>query len=196
MRDFEEVQGTKDTKSEQYEQAKPKIATGMQGKVSDPTAQYIVPLSQDEAGTASGGISEDEQPKESQDNLGDWTDHGIVDVPVADLPWPENVNGSEDFNPNKLSYEDAHQATKRYEDMKPLIDRGYKGEDFSQFDKDQGLPYSEGQRRVYDLFHGSQPIKVGKIDEQYFIDGGNHRVYMAKKLGLKRIPARLKEKLP
>ena len=124
----------------------------------------------------------------------DWIDRGIQDVPVANLAQPDGVSGPEDFD-HHISYEDAMRATRRYQKMQPLIAQGYTGDDFSAEDEAAGVPYEQGKRRVYDLYHGSQPIRVLKDGAQYEAESGRHRVYAAKEVGLETVPARVFEKV-
>lgn len=123
-----------------------------------------------------------------------WSEWEMTNVPVADLPWPENVHGPEDFN-HHITYEDAVQVTQRLEKMKPLIDQGYAADDFSALDQNQGLDYVHGQRRIYDLYFGSQAIRVSKDENGYDIDHGHHRIFVAKEQRIDWLPVKLKEKL-
>ena len=125
----------------------------------------------------------------------EWKDQGMQNVPVKDLPNPEGVTRSEDFD-HHISYEDAIQATKQYQEMQPEIARGTTGEDFSARDQANGLDYEHGQRRVYDLFHGSDPIRLDKNGDHYDIVSGRHRIFAAKEVGLEKVPAHVIEKLP
>ena len=124
-----------------------------------------------------------------------WEDRGIIDVPVADLPQPEGVDGPQDFN-HHIKYEDAVSATRTVQEMKPQIDAGYTSDDFADLDKAKGLNYEHGQQRVYDLYYGSDPIAVDKDGDKYDIVSGRHRIFAAKEIGLDFIPARVKEKVP
>lgn len=123
-----------------------------------------------------------------------WEDRGIIDVPVADLPQPEGVNGPQDFD-HHITYPDAVAASRQMQAMKPQIDGGYKSDDFAALDKKNGLDYANGQQRVYDLFYGSDPVSVTKDGNKYDIDSGRHRIFIAKEAGYDTIPARVREKV-
>ena len=123
-----------------------------------------------------------------------WEDRGIIDVPVADLPEPEGVNGPQDFD-HHIAYEDAVLATRQLQEMKPQIDGGYKSDDFADLDKSKGLEYAEGQQRVYDLYYGNDPVALDKDGNKYDIVSGRHRIFVAKENGYDTIPARVKEKV-
>jgi hypothetical protein len=112
----------------------------------------------------------------------DWVDHGIIDVKVADLPWPEGVTSPADFE--RISWEDAQAATLRLPEIQKQLSAGVQPDDLTADD-----------HRVYGLYYGGQPVKLALINGEYDIDGGRHRVYAAKALGLETLPARVKEKL-
>lgn len=123
-----------------------------------------------------------------------WEDRGIIDVPVADLPQPEGVNGPQDFD-HHITYPDAVAASRQLQEMKPQIDGGYKSDDFAALDRKNGLDYAGGRQRVYDLFYGGDPVSVTKDGNKYDIDSGRHRIYIAKEAGYDTIPARVREKV-
>ena len=124
----------------------------------------------------------------------DWVDRGIQDVPVTDLPAPEGVNSPEDFD-HHISYDDAVASLQRLEEMKPLIEKGYTSEDFAKLDKAAGLSYEHGRQRIYDLYYGSDAICLNKDGDSYDIVHGRHRIFAAKRLGLKTVPARVIERV-
>ncbi len=123
----------------------------------------------------------------------DWIDHGIVDVPVADLPMPEDVNSPDDFN-HHISWEDARSATQALPQIQQEVNAGKTADDFSKEDEQNNLDWQHGRRRIYDLYYGSDPVALDKIGDEYQINSGRHRVYAAKVCGLETIPARLMEK--
>lgn len=123
-----------------------------------------------------------------------WEDRGIVDVPVADLPQPEGVNGPQDFD-HHISYSDAVRANEQLQTMKPQIDSGYKSDDFADLDKKNGLDYANGQQRVYDLYYGSDPVTLDKDGNNYDIVSGRHRIFIAQESGNDYIPALVREKV-
>lgn len=124
----------------------------------------------------------------------EWIDRGIIDVPVNNLPNPENVEGPEDFN-HHISWEDAQAATKKLPEIQKQVQAGKTGDDFSQEDLQTGKDYPQGNRRIYDLYYGSDPVVLDKEGENYTIISGRHRIFAAKESGLETIPARVKEKV-
>lgn len=123
-----------------------------------------------------------------------WEDKGIVDVPVKDLPRPDGVNSPQDFN-HHISYPDTVEAFDELQKMKPLIDKGYTGDNFALIDRESGVDYANGQQRFYDLFYGNDAIKVNKDGNQYDIINGRHRIFVAKEKGYDSIPAHVTEKI-
>lgn len=124
----------------------------------------------------------------------EWKDHGIVDVPVADLPDPDGVSSPQDFD-HHISWEDAQSATKQLPDIQKQIAEGKSADDFSAEDQAAGLEYSQGKRRLYDLYYGSDPVTLDKDGSEYDIVSGRHRIFSAKELGLETIPAHVREKV-
>jgi hypothetical protein len=122
-----------------------------------------------------------------------WEDKGVIDVPVADLPDPEGVESPQDFD-HHITWEDAQSATKQLPEIQDLVKNGKTGDDFSTEDQAAGLDYAHGKRRVYDLYYGSNPVRLDKDGDHYDIVSGRHRIYAAKELGLSTVPARVKEK--
>ncbi len=124
----------------------------------------------------------------------EWKDLGIVNVPIADLPDPEDVTGPDDFN-HHITWEDAKSATLQLPQIQKEVAAGKTGDDFSAEDEAAGLDWQNGRRRVYDLYYSNtNPIRVDKVGDQYSINSGRHRIFAAKELGLTTIPARVMEK--
>jgi hypothetical protein len=122
-----------------------------------------------------------------------WIDHGIIDVPVANLPAPEGVSNPADFD-HHIQWEDAESATKRLPELQKEVKSGKTGDDFASEDLASGKDYAQGKRRIYDLYYGSDPVVLDKAGEKYDIVSGRHRIFAAKELGLDTIPARVREK--
>ena len=136
-----------------------------------------------------------EKPQTSlPEKKSEWVDHGIVNVPVADLPDPDGVSGPQDFN-HHISWEDAKAASGKLPDLQKQIAAGKTGDDFSAQDQANGLDYAHGTRKFYDLYYGSDPVVLNKVGNDYDIVSGRHRIFAAKDQGLETIPAWVKEKL-
>lgn len=124
----------------------------------------------------------------------EWVDRGIIDVPVADLPIPEGVSNTSDFN-HHITWEDARTATSQLPDIQAEVKGGKTDEDFSKDDEKDGQSWQTGKRRIYDLFYGNDPVVLDKDGDQYTIVSGRHRIFAAKELGLETIPAKVTEKV-
>ncbi len=118
----------------------------------------------------------------------------IIEVPVADLPTPERVQGPQDFN-HHITYADAKLHTQQLNEVVlPWVHAGAVGDDFKALDQALGHvnesgATANGYYETYRLFYGNAPIVVGSTpDGGLDITGGRHRIYMAKELGLTTLP--------
>lgn len=116
----------------------------------------------------------------------------IQELPVAELPDPEGVQGPQDFN-HHITYEDAKLHTQQLNEIVvPWVRAGAVGEDFRALDQSLGKDPHNGYYETYRLFYGNEPIAVGRTSEGSLdITGGRHRIYMAKEQGLQKLPVRL-----
>ena len=126
---------------------------------------------------------------------GDWVDRGIVDVPVAALPEPEGVEDASDFE--KATPEELKVGLMRLQEMKPMIEsgEGANTDYWREFDRQRGLVHPHGYLKVYESFYGSDAIRLDKDGDRYDIVWGRHRIFMAKRMGIDTLPARVKEKV-
>ncbi len=124
----------------------------------------------------------------------EWVDRGIIDVPVKDLPAPDDVNSPDDFH-HHISWDDAKTASEQLPGIQADVNAGKTAEDFSREDENNGLDWKSGNRRIYDLYYGNDPVVVDKDGNDYTIVSGRHRIFIAKELGLETIPAKVIEKV-
>ena len=110
----------------------------------------------------------------------DWIDHGIVDVPVADLPMPEDVNSPDDFN-HHISWEDARSATQALPQIQQEVNAGKTADDFSKEDEQNNLDWQHGRRRIYDLYYGCLLYTSDAADDLLCVDLGGRRIIYKKK---------------
>lgn len=75
--------------------------------------------------------------------------------------------------------------------MKLTIDAGVgKNSDYwSMHDYKKGLDYPNGYLRVYEAFYGNDAIRLENFNNQWNIINGRHRIWMAKQMGIKIVPA-------
>lgn len=123
-----------------------------------------------------------------------WIDRGIISVSVEDLPNPEGISGDADFK--KVSSEDMQKGLLQLQEIQTAIKTGsgVDGDYWTQVDNSKGLEYEHGYRRIYDAFFGEGAIKLTKVGNSYDITNGRHRIWLAKRMGLKTLPARVTEK--
>lgn len=118
-----------------------------------------------------------------------WVEQGIIDVPLEQIDTSDSsVQGAQDFR--KVSHDDMVAGLQKLEQVvRPAVQNGADGDYFSALDAEQGLEYANGYRRIYDAFYGGTPIRLEKVGERYQVTNGQHRLFVARKLGLNSIPA-------
>lgn len=134
------------------------------------------------------------QGKLPAESTSDWVDHGIIDVPVVNLPKPEDIAGPQDFD-HHITWEDAKNTTAELPKLQSEVQAGKTRDDFHEEDCRRGLDYEHGRERLFDLFYGSDPIVLDKVGDNYTIVSGRHRIFAAKEAKLDTIPARVREKI-
>ena len=123
-----------------------------------------------------------------------WMELGIQDVEIHKLPNIEEITGEKDFG--KVPKDVMEAGIKRYSEMKQIIDSGEGNhrEYWEKIDKEKGLEYSNGYQRIYESFHGSDPIRIERDGDKHTIINGRHRVWLAKQMGIKTLPASIVER--
>ena len=132
--------------------------------------------------------------KETDASRGVWVDTGIHNIPINKIDLSDSyVNGPEDFQ--HVPYSEMVRGVRILEnEVRPAVEQGADNEHFRELDQQRGVDYAHGTQRVYETFYGGEPIKLNKIGDRYVIDGGYHRLYVAKELRLDSIPARVLER--
>ncbi|MGB0383839.1 MAG: hypothetical protein ACPGWR_03365 [Ardenticatenaceae bacterium] len=150
------------------------------------TLQSYVAMSAPSSGGASLGASS--SPTDTPTNA-KWVEQGIIDVPIEQIDTSESsVQGAQDFR--KVSHDQMVAGLQKLEEVvRPAVQNGVDGDYFSELDAEQGLEYANGYRCIYDAFYGSEPIRLEKVGESYQVTNGQHRLFVARQLGLKNIPA-------
>lgn len=125
----------------------------------------------------------------------EWVDRGIQDVPVNQVDLSDSsVENPDDFS--KVSHSEMVEGfIKLQRVVRPSVEQGADGDYFSRMDQEQGLDYQHGYQRVYDAFYGDSAIRLGKVDDNYDVTNGYHRLAVARELGFKTVPARVIEKV-
>lgn len=131
-----------------------------------------------------------DQARESE-----WVDQGMRDVPVADLPNPTDIHNASDWR--KLSQAEMRAGLARFQEMRPTIENGAgaNSDYWADRDTELGLDYEHGYQRVYDAFyHDSDKIRLTKDGDDYDVINGQHRIWLAKELGIDTLPANVVER--
>ena len=130
-----------------------------------------------------------EQPGRSE-----WVDAGVQEVPVADLPEPDDIRDENDFR--KVSEGEMRAGLERLQEMRPAIEsgEGSNSDYWARFDEQRGLDYEHGYRRIYDAFYGHDAIRLARDGDRYDIINGRHRIWLAQRMGIGTLPARVIER--
>lgn len=163
------------------------------------TDRHNQPLDAMKAKRGKDNISQlTEQMEENilHDKPKEWRDIGIVNVAVSDLPDPEGIEGSRDFQ--KLSMEEMELGLNRLQEIQTTIDRGegHNSEHWAEVDRQKGIDFENGYQNIYEVFYSDQSkiknIRVNKLGETYQIENGRHRIWLAKRMGFKTLPMRVR----
>lgn len=134
-----------------------------------------------------------EQPDDRSESK--WVDCGIQEVPVNQIDTSDmtHVNTPDDFN--KVSYEEMKDGFHKLDTVvRPEVEKGTTGDTFYELDKKQNLDYANGYQRVYDAFYGGDAIQLEKDGDDYQVINGAHRLYVAEQLGVRSVPAHVRER--
>jgi len=123
-----------------------------------------------------------------------WVNKGINNVKLSELPDVDGISGASDFK--KVSMNEMKDGLQKLKHINNVMNQGNGNDSFywSEFDKQKNLSYSDGYQRIYEAFYGGSAIKVTKDGNQYSITNGRHRIWLAKQLGIKLLPAIVVEK--
>lgn len=174
----------------------------IQGMKSHPDTSGQIPASTIHPGEYSptAAISNNSSTKEEQASTkfstsdSRWMELGIQDVEIQKLPDIEEITGEKDFG--KVSKDAMEAGIKRYSEMKQIIDSGEGNhrEYWAKIDKAKGLEYSNGYQRIYESFYGNDPIRIERDGDKHTVINGRHRVWLAKQMGIKTLPASIVER--
>jgi hypothetical protein len=108
-------------------------------------------------------------------------------IEVDKLPVPD-ITSDDEFK--KISVEHCTEHLRQLEEtVEPWINTGSVREDFEALDAQLGRDSTDQTRyvRTFELFFGGDPI----IIDGSRIISGRHRIYLARKLGIPRLPVRV-----
>jgi len=99
-----------------------------------------------------------------------------------------SVTGPQHFH--KVSPQDMIEGFQKLQQVvMPAVAQGADGDYFAHLDTAQGLAYVHGYQRIFDVFYGDEAIRLEKLGGTYHIINGQHRLFLARQLGIKAIPA-------
>jgi len=136
----------------------------------------------------------DTSSMEGDSSADKWIDAGIQNVPLTKIDLSDsNVKGPEDCK--KTSYDEMIKEFDVLEkEVRPAVEKGATADYFRTRDRVCGLDH-HNSLRIYDAFYGHNSIRLNKIDENnYKVENGYHRLYVAQELSLPTVPARVIEK--
>jgi len=124
---------------------------------------------------------------------GQWVERGVAMVDVVNLPMPEDISNALDFQ--KIPVDEMKAGLKMLQEMLPIIESGVGAskEYWAKRDNELGLDYPNGYLRIYEAFYGHDAIRVEKSGNNYDIVNGRHRVWLAKQMGISKLPMSLVE---
>jgi len=125
----------------------------------------------------------------------EWADRGIQMINIGDLPKTEGVEGEGDFK--KVSMDNVRFGLQRLQEMRYFIDNGTgnNSDYWAKLDQERGFEYFNGYQRIYDAFYGGSAIRIEKLGNDFTIINGQHRVWMARQMGIDQLPVHLVEKI-
>jgi hypothetical protein len=114
---------------------------------------------------------------------------GIIAVALGDIDLSSiNVHGPQDFR--KVSYEEMLVGVERFDrEVRPAVEGGATKEYFEKQDTASGVDYERGLTRLYDAFYGTEAIRLERVDGRHIPVNGEHRLFIARQLGLSSLPA-------
>lgn len=128
-------------------------------------------------------------------NVGRFVERGTVPLRVGTVPTQAIAISASDFV--KCPLETMLAGVVRYDrEVRPAILLGHSRDYFRALDRATGVAYADGLEKLFDVFHGSDPIRVVKMrDGSIDVLSGRHRLYAARTAGIDRIPVSLSEEL-
>ena len=140
------------------------------------------------------------QPSRPSQNAGQpakslFRELGIVSVQVAAIDVSDStVRSAADFA--KVSYEEMLEGVQRFvAEVQPKVGQGAGADYFFQKDCEEGRDYEHGLQRLFDAFYGDGRIRLTRLGSRYVITNGQHRVFIARQLGLATLPASVAEQI-
>ena len=121
----------------------------------------------------------------------------LEDVPIDKIDLSDShVHDLSDFGGKGVTYDDIVEGFRKLETtVRPHYQRGSRKDFFRQMDLDLGHDYAHGYLKIYEVFYGDEAIVLSKIKDTYSVTNGYHRLFVARLLNIKAIPARVVQRL-
>ena len=128
-------------------------------------------------------------------NVKEWTDRGIQMINIEDLPKTKGIEDEDNFK--KVPMETVRAGLQRLQEMRYFIDNGTgnNSDYWAKLDRESGFQYSNGYQQIYDAFYGDSAIRIEKLGNDFTIINGQHRIWMARQMGINQLPVHLIEKI-
>jgi hypothetical protein len=119
------------------------------------------------------------------------SDRGMTEFDVAQADFSDNPITGSFVRTGDLTRADYRWAVQTWDQViRPGLSRGMSRADFAARDTERGAPALRRTADVYDLFLGSQAIRLARRkDGTLNPNGGRHRIEIARELGIDRLPA-------
>jgi hypothetical protein len=118
-----------------------------------------------------------------------WVDQGVQAIAVDQIDLTQSpVQGLADFH--KITPQEVTIGFQKLQTVvAPAVAQGHGADYFAQLDVAQGLSGEDGYQHIYEVFYGGDAIRLNKVGNSYDVVNGYHRLYIARQLGLKSVPA-------
>jgi len=131
-----------------------------------------------------------ESAKSREIGATEWTDMGIINVPLSEIREPDEIDSS---SFRKVSETDMRRGLLLLQDILPEVEKGpgANRDYWAMKDSQMGLDYEHGYQRIYEAFYGTDGIRVEQVGESYSVTNGRHRIHLAKQLGISTLPMKV-----
>lgn len=117
----------------------------------------------------------------------------VVDIP--ETPYPQNT--TDKWHRTSTEPSELRQVMHRFKVMMKTIryregdsepPDNYWREYWSRYDRMNRVSARRSWVRLYETFYGSEMVRVEKYGNQYRLDSGMHRTWLAKRMGFEQLP--------
>jgi len=129
-------------------------------------------------------------PTKSTPSTSSLSDYGLTSVPLDQVDFSDNPI-LDDYTGGGLTKADYRWAVETWAQVVgPGHQRGMGRDEFAAWDIAHGAMPPRSTARVFDLFLGSNRIKISRrLDGSFDVIGGRHRIEVARELGITDLPA-------